>query len=52
MAVTRWREDASRDCWGSFVYLKDVETGETWSAAHQPVLRQTQRYEAIFEELA
>ncbi len=27
IAVTRWREDATRDDWGSFVYLRDVESG-------------------------
>ena len=24
IAVTRWREDATRDDWGAFVYLRDV----------------------------
>ncbi len=28
-AVTRWREDATQDCWGSFIYLHDVEQQET-----------------------
>lgn len=50
LAVTRWREDATRDCWGSFVYLRDVETGEFWSTAYQPTLRATQGYEAIFTQ--
>jgi cyclic beta-1,2-glucan synthetase len=50
LAVTRWREDATRDCWGTFVYLRDVTTGEFWSTAHQPTLRATKRYEAIFTE--
>ena len=27
LAVTRWREDATRDCWGTFVYLRDPATG-------------------------
>ena len=27
LAVTRWREDATRDCWGTFVYLRDEATG-------------------------
>jgi cyclic beta-1,2-glucan synthetase len=27
LAVTRWREDATRDCWGTFVYLRDLATG-------------------------
>ena len=35
-AVTRWREDATRDDWGCYIYLRDVESGEVWSAAYQP----------------
>src|ERR1019366_5566303 len=41
LAVTRWREDATRDCWGIFIYLRDVATGEFWSTAYQPALRAT-----------
>jgi cellobiose phosphorylase len=50
LAVTRWREDATRDCWGTFVYLRDVAGGEPWSVAFQPVGRATKRYEAIFTQ--
>jgi cellobiose phosphorylase len=50
LAVTRWREDATRDCWGTFVYLRDLESGDFWSAAYQPTLRETQGYEAIFTQ--
>ena len=50
LAVTRWREDATRDCWGTFIYLRDVASGEFWSAAHQPCRRATKRYEAIFTQ--
>ena len=39
LAVTRWREDATRDCWGTFCYLRDVASGEFWSTAHQPTLK-------------
>src|ERR1700674_3893256 len=48
LAVTRWREDGTCDCWGAFVYLRDPATGEFWSATYQPTLRPTERYEAIF----
>ena len=48
LAVTRWHEDATRDCWGTFIYLRDAETGEFWSTAYQPTLRATKGYEAIF----
>ncbi len=50
LAVTRWREDATLDCWGTFVYLRDLATGEFWSAAYQPTLRATKGYEAIFTQ--
>ena len=48
LAVTRWREDGTRDCWGTFLYLRDHSTGEFWSPAYQPTLRETKRCEAIF----
>ena len=50
LAVTRWREDATRDCWGTFVYLRDLATGDFWSTAYQPTLRATKDYEAIFTQ--
>jgi cyclic beta-1,2-glucan synthetase len=48
LAVTRWHEDPTRDCWGGFCYLRDRESGEFWSAAHQPTLAPASSYEAIF----
>jgi cyclic beta-1,2-glucan synthetase len=50
MAVTRWREDATRDEWGSFAYLRDVDTGEYWSTSFQPTGRKATDYQAIFTE--
>ena len=37
LAVTRWREDPTRDHWGSFVFLRDVQSGRVWSAGAQPL---------------
>jgi cellobiose phosphorylase len=48
LAVTRWREDATADGWGTFIYLRDRDTGMFWSTAYQPTLRQADHYEAIF----
>jgi cyclic beta-1,2-glucan synthetase len=48
LAVTRWREDATSDCWGTFIYLRDRDTGRYWSTTYQPTLRRTDHYEAIF----
>ena len=50
LAVTRWHEDISRDDWGQFCYLRDVESGVFWSAAHQPVRRCVAFHEAIFSD--
>jgi cyclic beta-1,2-glucan synthetase len=37
IAITRWREDATRDHWGSYIFLRDVISGEKWSAGAQPL---------------
>jgi N,N'-diacetylchitobiose phosphorylase len=43
--LTRWADDATRDCDGWFLYVRDRDTGAYWSAGHQPVQRPTDRYE-------
>ncbi|MEA2736003.1 MAG: cyclic beta,2-glucan synthetase, partial [Humisphaera sp.] len=50
LAVTRWQEDPTRDGWGTFCYLRDVESGEFWSSAHQPTLKRAAKYEAIYSQ--
>ena len=50
MAVIRWREDGTRDPWGSFCYLQDVKSGDVWSAAYQPTCVPVDAYEAIFSD--
>jgi cyclic beta-1,2-glucan synthetase len=50
LAVNRWREDSTRDNWGSFVYVRDVRSGAVWSAAHQPIGGKPQSYEVAFSE--
>ncbi len=48
LAVTRWREDATRDNWGMFCYIKDIENGDFWSNTFQPTLKPYKTYEAVF----
>ncbi|HEY8021145.1 MAG TPA: glucoamylase family protein [Thermoanaerobaculia bacterium] len=48
--ITRWREDPTRDSWGSFVYLQDVDSGDLWSAGYQPTLVEPDSYEVLFSE--
>jgi len=50
IAVTRWREDATRDCWGSYIFLRDALTGEFWSAGYQPSGAEPDSYEVSFHE--
>jgi cyclic beta-1,2-glucan glucanotransferase len=50
LAVTRWREDATRDDTGSYIFLRNVESGEVWSAAYQPSAVEPDRYEVTFTE--
>ncbi|MFY9608370.1 MAG: glucoamylase family protein [Blastocatellia bacterium] len=50
LAVSRWREDVTRDNWGSFCYLRDVRSGAVWSAGHLPVPGKPQSYEVALSE--
>ena len=49
LAVTRHRDDPTTDPGSQFVYLRDVRSGLLWSAAHQPVCREAERYRVTFE---
>lgn len=50
IALTRWREDCTCDDWGSFCFIRDLETGDAWSTAFQPSLKQGDNYEAVFSQ--
>ncbi|MGD8869416.1 MAG: glucoamylase family protein, partial [Gemmatimonadales bacterium] len=50
LAITRWREDTTRDCWGTFLFLRDAETGEVWSAGFQPSGSESDQYEVVYSE--
>ena len=50
LAVTRWREDSTCDNWGSFCYIRDLESNLYWSAAFQPTLKEGENYEAVFSQ--
>ncbi|MBL6613052.1 MAG: glycosyl transferase [Reyranella sp.] len=49
-AVTRWREDTTCDDWGSYVLLRDVASGEVWSATYQPRGTRPDSYAVMFAE--
>ncbi len=50
IAVTRWREDVTRDSWGSYLFLRDTQTGAVWSAGHQPSGVEADSYEVTYSE--
>jgi cyclic beta-1,2-glucan synthetase len=50
LAVTRWREDATCDCWGTYVFLRDADSGDVWSAGYQPAGAEPDSYTATFFE--
>jgi cyclic beta-1,2-glucan synthetase len=47
-SVTRYREDVTRDCWGTFFYVRDTDTGEVFSAPHNPCPSTPDEYRATF----
>lgn len=46
IAVSRWRNDGTRDAYGQWCYLKNVGTGQAWSAGHQPLCADYSAYDA------
>jgi cyclic beta-1,2-glucan synthetase len=50
VAVTRWREDITRDDTGSYILLRDLDNGRVWSAGYQPSAVTPEGYEVSFTE--
>ena len=50
LAVTRWREDSTCDDWGSYFYLRDVESDRLWSPTYQPTSARPDQYTVAFSE--
>jgi cyclic beta-1,2-glucan synthetase len=47
-ALTRWREDRTADAGSNFIYLRDVRSGKTWSAAYLPLAEEPETYSVSF----
>ncbi|MEZ4413902.1 MAG: glucoamylase family protein [Gemmatimonadales bacterium] len=50
LAITRWREDVTSDDTGAYFYLRDVNSGERWSAGYQPSGEEPDSYDVSFAE--
>ncbi|HWQ19322.1 MAG TPA: glucoamylase family protein, partial [Methanotrichaceae archaeon] len=49
IAVTRWHGDITRDNEGQFFYIRDLDSTDVWSAGYQPVCKNAETYQAIFQ---
>ncbi len=49
LAVNRWREDVTRDNFGTYTFIRDA-SGRTWSAGYQPTGAEPDAYEVAFSE--
>ncbi len=49
-SVTRWREDAVRDNYGTYIFIRDVQKDHVWSAGYQPTGSEPDNYEVDFSE--
>lgn len=43
--LTRYSQDIIKDEWGKYIYIRDEESGEFWSAAWKPVCKEPDFYE-------
>ncbi len=50
IAITRWREDATRDDSGSYIFLRDLRSDTVWSAGFQPTGAEPDAYSVLFNE--
>ena len=50
LAVTRWREDPTADCSGTFCYIRDLASGEFWSNGYMPTSKSPDTYQTIFQQ--
>lgn len=46
--LTRWRSDTTFDNWGTWIYIKDKETGSLWSLCQQPLDVPASHYDVRF----
>ncbi|MBI4372138.1 MAG: glycosyl transferase family 36 [Candidatus Omnitrophica bacterium] len=44
--VTRWEQDLIKDSWGKYIYVRDQDTGDFWSATWKPCCPKFDFYEA------
>jgi len=46
--LTRWREDVTKDAWGMYFYIQNLNSGDVWSATHHPCGNSGDDYKVIY----
>lgn len=50
VAVTRWQADPTEDRMGSYIFLRDTDSGEWWSATSQPKKAEGEQSQTYFSD--
>lgn len=48
IALTRWREDIVHNHFGSYIFVRDTDSGDVWSTTYQPTCVEPGSYEVVF----
>lgn len=49
MTIYRWKGDSTTDSTGNFIYIKNLNSNDYWSATYEPCKKQGDEYEAKFK---
>ena len=50
LSVTRWQADPTEDRLGTYIFLRDVGTGDWWSATAEPKAARGERSQVLFSD--
>ncbi|MDP4159977.1 MAG: glucoamylase family protein, partial [Bacillota bacterium] len=48
ISLSRWREDVTRDAWGMYFYIQNLNSGDVWSATYHPCRNSSEDYKVIY----
>ena len=48
ISLSRWREDVTRDAWGMYFYIQNLNSGDVWSATHHPCRDSGEDYKVTY----
>lgn len=46
--LNRWREDALVNSFGTYIFVRDIDSGQLWSVAYQPTRAEPETYSVTF----